>query len=73
MVYQSQIKAKDNYEKANPSKATYWNRKSNAKSFIFPKQGTKLETAINDNLDLYIKDLKEMKIDIDKRLHELEQ
>ena len=73
MVYKSQIKAKDNYEKANPSKATYWNRKSNARSFISPKAGTKLETAINDNLDLYIKDLQEMKIDIDQRLKDLKR
>ena len=60
MVSKSQIKAKNNYEKSNPLKATYWNRKSNAKSFIRPKAGTKLENAINDNMDIYIKDLQEM-------------
>ena len=73
MVYKSQIKAKDNYEKNNPLKATYWNRKSGAKSFIYPKSGTKLESAINENIDLYIKDLTEMKIDIDKLLNELKR
>lgn len=73
MVYKSQIKAKDNYEKNNPLKATYWNRKSNAKSFIKPKSGTKLESAINDNMDVYVKDLREMKVDIDNRLKELKR
>ena len=73
MVYKSQIKAKNNYEKNNPLKATYWNRKSNAKSFIQPKSGTKLESAINDNMDVYVKDLRDMKVDIDNRLKELKR
>ena len=73
MVSKSQIKAKNNYEKSNPLKATYWNRKSNAKSFIRRKAGTKLENAINDNMDIYIKDLQEMKTDIETRLSELKR
>ncbi|MFR0548551.1 hypothetical protein ACLUX9_06930 [Limosilactobacillus reuteri subsp. suis] len=71
---EAQKKAKKNYEKANPEKAYYWKRKSEAGGFINPSPQTRLYKLIQSNIDIresYIGDLKEFKIALDKRLKEL--
>lgn len=76
MVSEAQKRAKKNYEKANPDKAYYWRRKSEARGFIRPSSKTRLYQLIKSNIDIrdtYISDLKEFKIELDKRLKELQE
>lgn len=76
MVSEAQKRAKKNYEKANPDKAYYWKRKSEAGGFIRPSSKTRLYQLIKSNIDIrdtYISDLKEFKIELDKRLKELQE
>lgn len=76
MVSEAQKQAKKNYEKANPDKAYYWKRKSEAVGFIRPSSKTRLYQLIKSNIDIrdtYISDLKEFKIELDKRLKELQE
>lgn len=76
MVSEAQKQAKKNYEKANPDKAYYWKRKSEAGGFIRPSSKTRLYQLIKSNIDIrdtYISDLKEFKIELDKRLKELRE
>lgn len=75
MVSEAQKQAKKNYEKANPDKAYYWKRKSEAGGFIKPSSKTKLNQLIQSNIDIrdsYISDLKEFRMELDKRLKELQ-
>ncbi len=75
LVSEAQKQAKKNYEKANPDKAYYWKRKSEAGGFIKPSSKTKLNQLIQSNIDIrdsYISDLKEFRIELDKRLKELQ-
>lgn len=72
---EAQKKAKKNYEQANPEKAYYWKRKSEARGFIHPSSKTRLYQLIESNMDIkdnYIGDLQEFKIELDKRLKELQ-
>ena len=72
---EAQKKAKKNYEQANPEKAYYWKRKSEARGFIYPSSKAKLYKLIESNMDIkdnYISDLQEFKIELDKRLKELQ-
>lgn len=76
MVSKSQINAKNNYEKANPEQAFYWQKKSSAKGYIKPSPKTKLYKLVKTNNHfkaLYIDDLKEFQNEIKQTLKELEK
>ncbi|NMV51765.1 hypothetical protein FOL85_09800 [Lactobacillus reuteri] len=64
-----------NYQEKNPLLRTYWNRKGGARQFILAdlSKDTKLSQAINENRMQYIKDLKELRNDIDQRLKDIQQ
>ena len=70
----SQIKAKNNYEKANPEQAFYWQKKSSAKGFIDPRPTTKLYKLVQNDINFkstYIDDLKEFKAIIDNTINKI--
>lgn len=74
MVRQSQIDAKNNYEKKNPVQAFYWQKKSSARGFISPKPSTKLYRLLQNNVTLkntYISDLQDFKLAIENTLKRL--
>lgn len=75
MVSEAQKEATKKYRAENPLKKTYWDRKGQARGFITVdlKRNTKLAQAINENRIQYIKDLKELRNDIDQRLKDLQQ
>lgn len=70
----AQLKAKDRYQQANPDKAYYWKRKSEARGFILPSSTTRLYKLIETDPEIrgvYIDDLVSLRNELNNRITQL--